>query len=181
MSGLVTGTPSWLSQGVLEYLHTPGHAPGHLAFIHTPTQSVIAGDAFSHQSWGWPFFKTSMPRLNRPYPIATVNSTAVQVKHCCDRPQGPQCAPRIQRCSLLLACHKMLEAWPRPALCHCGSFLAASKRLHDGPFLLRFICYYTTSQRWATPKSFFPLVALLEARREPSKTFFGVAHVRPFL
>lgn len=79
LSGLVTGTPSWLSPGILEYLHTPGHSPGHLVFIHNPTQSVIAGDAFAHQSWGWPFFKTSTPRLSRPYPIATYNSTAVQV------------------------------------------------------------------------------------------------------
>ncbi|KAK9821888.1 hypothetical protein WJX74_009609 [Apatococcus lobatus] len=79
LTGFVTGAPAWLPQGFLEFLHTPGHSPGHLVFIHKPTQSVIAGDAFSYQSWGWPFFKTAVPRLNRPYPIATVNSTAVQV------------------------------------------------------------------------------------------------------
>ena len=79
LSGLVTGVPSWLPHGTLEYLHTPGHSPGHLVFIHLPSKSVIAGDAFSYQSRWWPFARSSTPHLARPYPIATINSTAVQV------------------------------------------------------------------------------------------------------
>ena len=106
LSGLVSGAPAWLPQGVLEFLHTPGHSPGHLVFIHTPTQSVIAGDAFSSQSWGWPFFKISKPRLNRPYPIATINSTAVQVRQSLKLASQP-----------FLHIHN-LDVLCRPA-CHC--------------------------------------------------------------
>ncbi len=79
LSGLVTGAPSWLPKGIIEYVHTPGHAPGHLVFVHKPTKSVIAGDAMSHQGGFWPFYKGQSAHLGRPYPIATYNTTAMLV------------------------------------------------------------------------------------------------------
>jgi len=35
--------------GALEVLHTPGHAPGHLALYHRPTRSIFAGDLVASQ------------------------------------------------------------------------------------------------------------------------------------
>ncbi|RVU41382.1 MBL fold metallo-hydrolase [Lujinxingia sediminis] len=35
--------------GELEVLHTPGHAPGHIALYHEPSQSIFAGDLVTSQ------------------------------------------------------------------------------------------------------------------------------------
>ena len=35
--------------GGLRAIHTPGHSPGHLAFLHEPTATVFVGDALFHR------------------------------------------------------------------------------------------------------------------------------------
>jgi glyoxylase-like metal-dependent hydrolase (beta-lactamase superfamily II) len=39
---LITGS------GGLRVIHTPGHSPGHIALLHEPTRTVLAGDAVFH-------------------------------------------------------------------------------------------------------------------------------------
>ncbi|KAK9866420.1 hypothetical protein WJX84_002105 [Apatococcus fuscideae] len=67
---------SWLPEGFLEYLHTPGHAIGHTAFIHKPTSSVIAGDVFGYRAPAWSFKKPKPgPGFSPPVFLSTLNST----------------------------------------------------------------------------------------------------------
>ena len=58
----------WLDEGdtvtvgemVLDVLHTPGHTPGHLCFIHRPSKLAIVGDVLFAGSIG----RTDFPRGN---------------------------------------------------------------------------------------------------------------------
>jgi glyoxylase-like metal-dependent hydrolase (beta-lactamase superfamily II) len=48
--------------GGLRVVHTPGHSPGHVSFLHEPTGTLITGDAlFNVRGIGWsiPFFCTN--------------------------------------------------------------------------------------------------------------------------
>jgi glyoxylase-like metal-dependent hydrolase (beta-lactamase superfamily II) len=36
--------------GTLRAIHTPGHSPGHLAFLHEPSRALLVGDAVFHRS-----------------------------------------------------------------------------------------------------------------------------------
>jgi len=45
---------------VLEILHTPGHSPGSISFVHKPTKSVICGDVLFQGSIG----RTDLPGGN---------------------------------------------------------------------------------------------------------------------
>ena len=38
--------------GGLRVLHTPGHSPGHVSFLHEPSRTLITGDALFHPA-GW--------------------------------------------------------------------------------------------------------------------------------
>ena len=63
---------SWLPPNFLSYVHTPGHAPGHVSYIHKPTSSLIAGDVL--------FRITSSPSLQHPLSFLTPNLTLVKVR-----------------------------------------------------------------------------------------------------
>ncbi|KAK9817480.1 hypothetical protein WJX74_001065 [Apatococcus lobatus] len=48
LSAAIPDVSSWLPPDFLEYVLTPGHAPGHVAFVHKPTSSLLAGDVLVH-------------------------------------------------------------------------------------------------------------------------------------
>jgi len=48
------------SVGPLQVLHTPGHTPGHLAFLWPERRVLVAGDAIAT----WPYFSAGWPGLN---------------------------------------------------------------------------------------------------------------------
>ena len=54
--------------GGLRVVHTPGHSPGHVSFLHEPTGVLITGDAlFNWRGIGWsiPFFCTDFRMSQR--------------------------------------------------------------------------------------------------------------------
>ena len=57
---------NWLPKGILQYHAVPGHTPGQVAFLHRPTGSVIAADAFVHMSSWWPFSAVKDVSLRLP-------------------------------------------------------------------------------------------------------------------
>lgn len=59
--------PKWAPpEGLLEYVRVPGHSPGHLAFLHKPSGSLLAADTFCNLGRaGGLFSKASPPKLSR--------------------------------------------------------------------------------------------------------------------
>lgn len=70
LSSAIPDVSSWLPPDFLRYVHTPGHAPGHVSYIHKPTSSLIAGDVL--------FRITSSLRLQHPLSFLTPNMTLVK-------------------------------------------------------------------------------------------------------
>jgi glyoxylase-like metal-dependent hydrolase (beta-lactamase superfamily II) len=66
----------WLAEGdtvavggeTLEVVHTPGHTPGHVCFIHAPAQLAIVGDVLFAGSIG----RTDFPRGNHAALLASI-------------------------------------------------------------------------------------------------------------
>lgn len=55
--------------GSLEVIATPGHTPGHMAFLDTRDRTLIAGDTFT-TAW-----RTEIPnRLRQPFPLAAMGT-----------------------------------------------------------------------------------------------------------
>jgi glyoxylase-like metal-dependent hydrolase (beta-lactamase superfamily II) len=89
--------------GGLRVLHTPGHSPGHVSFVHERSGTLITGDALFHPA-GWlrwsirPFctdFRLSQQTAQR---FADISYTTAAFMH------GPQIASRAkQRVDALLA------------------------------------------------------------------------------
>ncbi|CAK0787724.1 hypothetical protein CVIRNUC_010946 [Coccomyxa viridis] len=51
VKGPAGNNAQWLPrQGTLKWQHVPGHAPGQVALIHKPSQSMIPGDAVAHMA-----------------------------------------------------------------------------------------------------------------------------------
>jgi glyoxylase-like metal-dependent hydrolase (beta-lactamase superfamily II) len=57
---LVQGDRVALGQLVFDVLHCPGHTPGHVVFVHAPSQLAFVGDVIFHGSIG----RTDFPRGN---------------------------------------------------------------------------------------------------------------------
>ncbi len=57
---LVQGDHVALGQLEFEVLHCPGHTPGHVVFVHAPSQLAFVGDVIFHGSIG----RTDFPRGN---------------------------------------------------------------------------------------------------------------------
>jgi glyoxylase-like metal-dependent hydrolase (beta-lactamase superfamily II) len=57
---LVQGDRVALGQLEFEVLHCPGHTPGHVVFVHAPSQLAFVGDVIFHGSIG----RTDFPRGN---------------------------------------------------------------------------------------------------------------------
>ena len=55
--------------GSLQVIATPGHTPGHVAFLDTRDQTLIAGDAFTS------YWRVEIPnRLVQPFPLAAMGT-----------------------------------------------------------------------------------------------------------
>jgi glyoxylase-like metal-dependent hydrolase (beta-lactamase superfamily II) len=55
--------------GSLEVIATPGHTPGHLAFLHTGDRTLFAGDTFTT------YIRPNVPnRLLQPFPLAAMGT-----------------------------------------------------------------------------------------------------------
>jgi glyoxylase-like metal-dependent hydrolase (beta-lactamase superfamily II) len=55
--------------GSLEVIPTPGHTPGHMAFLDTRDGTLIAGDTFTS------YWRTEVPnRLAQPFPLAAMGT-----------------------------------------------------------------------------------------------------------
>ena len=57
---LVQGDQVTLGRLVFDVLHCPGHTPGHVVFVHAPSQLAFVGDVIFHGSIG----RTDFPRGN---------------------------------------------------------------------------------------------------------------------
>jgi glyoxylase-like metal-dependent hydrolase (beta-lactamase superfamily II) len=69
--------------GSLRAISTPGHTPGHMAFLDTRDQSLIAGDAFQTQGgvavagiWKWAFPLPAMATWHLPLAVASAKQLA---------------------------------------------------------------------------------------------------------
>jgi glyoxylase-like metal-dependent hydrolase (beta-lactamase superfamily II) len=69
---LTEATGSFPDQGITDLLYVVafGHSPGHIALLHTPSGTLLAGDAF--------FFAKPVPRLSR---AADANDARVSLNH----------------------------------------------------------------------------------------------------
>lgn len=55
--------------GSLQVIATPGHTPGHMAFLDTRDRTLIAGDTFTT------YWRTEIPnRLTQPFPLAAMGT-----------------------------------------------------------------------------------------------------------
>ncbi|MGH3493696.1 MAG: MBL fold metallo-hydrolase [Sciscionella sp.] len=55
--------------GSLEVIATPGHTPGHLAFLDVRDRTLLAGDTFTS------YWRTEIPnRLSQPFPLAAMGT-----------------------------------------------------------------------------------------------------------
>jgi glyoxylase-like metal-dependent hydrolase (beta-lactamase superfamily II) len=70
----ITTTPDTLLRGgerigSLEVLHTPGHTPGHVAFLDSRDRTLIAGDTFTT------YWRAEIPNhLRQRFPLATMGT-----------------------------------------------------------------------------------------------------------
>lgn len=100
--------------GSLEVIPSPGHTPGHMAFLDTRERTLIAGDAFT-SSW-----RTEIPnRLRQPFPFAAI---------------GTQDRRQIAGTARTLAALKpsLLVVGHGPAVREPGDAIAAPVRRADG-------------------------------------------------
>lgn len=64
------GKPAWTpTPGVLGFIHTPGHAPGHVVYVHKPTKALLSGDALTYT----PPLLGGPPIVNLGPPLYTYN------------------------------------------------------------------------------------------------------------
>ncbi|BDA41208.1 probable metallo-hydrolase YflN [Coccomyxa sp. Obi] len=61
--------------GLLEYVHVPGHAPGHVAMLHRPSSSLLPADVITNTTLGSPPWKHTPPSLAFPPPGSSSNWT----------------------------------------------------------------------------------------------------------
>ncbi|CAL8463778.1 g3312 [Coccomyxa elongata] len=64
--------PAWpLPRGIITFHHGPGHAPGHVSYLHKPSGSLVAGDVFGNLG--------NPPKITLPPPVYTPNMTEARL------------------------------------------------------------------------------------------------------
>ena len=65
--GAAGQAPAWVPRaGLLEYVHVPGHSPGHVAFLHRPSSSLLPADVIVNIGGGGYFGLPTPPKLGLP-------------------------------------------------------------------------------------------------------------------
>ena len=65
--GAAGQAPAWVPRaGLLEYVHIPGHSPGHVAFLHRPSSSLLPADVIVNIGGGGYFGLHTPPKLGLP-------------------------------------------------------------------------------------------------------------------
>ena len=68
MKGATGQSATWAPpQGLLEYVHVPGHAPGHVALLHRPSSSLLPADVITNTTLSPPWMHKP-PKLAFPPP-----------------------------------------------------------------------------------------------------------------
>ncbi|BDA48329.1 probable metallo-hydrolase YflN [Coccomyxa sp. Obi] len=64
--------PAWPSpRGIITFHHGPGHAPGHVSYLHIPSGSLVAGDVFGNLG--------NPPKITLPPSVYTPNVTEARL------------------------------------------------------------------------------------------------------
>ncbi len=78
--GAAGQAPAWvLPAGLLEYVHVPGHSPGHVAFLHRPSSSLLPADVIVNIGGGGYFGLHTPPKLGLPPAGAPGSSLQISV------------------------------------------------------------------------------------------------------
>ncbi len=127
LPGVRPVTPTrWLKEGdtvtvgglTFDVLHVPGHAPGHVVFVHAPSEFALVGDTV---------FQGSVGRTDLPAATTTCSSAASRRRSCRSATTSPSFPamdrqrPSSASASPIHSCSDVRSGWTLPRQClHAG-------------------------------------------------------------